>query len=602
MLVPAFLLWYTLSGSVIKMAFDGIAVARIVTELNQKLINARMVKIYQPDRYTIIMHLRSLGETNKLVISADPVFARIHTTTDTYINPHNPPAFCMLLRKYLEPSRILGIEQYQLERIIEIKFETFDPNLGTSLKSLVFELMGRNSNIILIDQEHNIIDAIHRNSDADHERPIMPGLVYSLPPVDRKINPLTTTEAEFTTEIRLLPAFTLLYQGLVQLYQGFSPAAAKEICRRAGIDPAVVKQELTLEQISVLWQSLDQLINTEQQPVLVEDDKPDFYAYRLTGPVAQREFASLDQLLDTFYRFRIHSQKVRQKASSLQSQINTHLKRLKRKEQIHRNTLKQAADADKWQKMGELILANIYQIQKGDSELTAVDYYQPEQPLITIKLDPALSPSENAQAYFKKYTKAKNSKKITQEQLEKTIMERMYLEEVAVQLQQADDLAVVAEIEAELIREGFIRKRRSKGRQEQRHYQTVKQYQEFIASDGTKILLGRNNRQNDLLTFKIAKPEDIWLHAQNIPGSHVIIRTNQEVTEQALQEAAALAAYYSKNRTSPKVAVDYTERKNVHKPRGAKPGFVTYNNFRTIIVDPTKIENLPRKADRMTEQ
>lgn len=578
------------------MAFDGIAAVRIVAELNQKLINSRMVKIYQPDRHTVILHLRSLGQTHKLVISADPVNARIHTTQHSAENPQNPPAFCMLLRKYLEPSRVMEIKQHELERIIVIKFETFDPNLGTTIKSLVFELMGRNSNIILIDQDWVILDAIHRNSDENHPRPIMPGLSYKLPPVNTKLNPLGMSEPEAIAEIRLFPAQTPIFKGLVNIFQGLSPQGAAEVCRRAGIDPQTLKQDLSLQEMEALWKNLHKFITVKEPPVLVQSAKPDFFAYRLTDVPDQLEFTSLDELVDDFYHYRIHTHQVRQKAGALQTQINTHLKRLRKKEQIQRNTLKAAEDADQWQKMGELILANLYKITKGDHSVTAVDYYDPNQHEITIELDPSLGPSENAQRYFKRYNKAKNSREITKKLLNLTVMERQYLEEVMVQLEQADDLEVLGEIENELIKEGFIRTKRSK-KQNGDFHRKAKPYQEYAASDGTVILLGRNNRQNDLLTFRVAKPDDIWLHAQNIPGSHVILRADQGVSEEALSEAAALAAYYSKHRNSPKVPVDYTERKHVHKPKGAKPGFVTYNHFKTITADPTKLQNLPKKVN-----
>ena len=391
------------------MAFDGIAAVRIVAELNQKLINSRMVKIYQPDRHTVILHLRSLGQTHKLVISADPVNARIHTTQHSAENPQNPPAFCMLLRKYLEPSRVMEIKQHELERIIVIKFETFDPNLGTTIKSLVFELMGRNSNIILIDQDWVILDAIHRNSDENHPRPIMPGLSYKLPPVNTKLNPLGMSEPEAIAEIRLFPAQTPIFKGLVNIFQGLSPQGAAEVCRRAGIDPQTLKQDLSLQEMEALWKNLHKFITVKEPPVLVQSAKPDFFAYRLTDVPDQLEFTSLDELVDDFYHYRIHTHQVRQKAGALQTQINTHLKRLRKKEQIQRNTLKAAEDADQWQKMGELILANLYKITKGDHSVTAVDYYDPNQHEITIELDPSLGPSENAQRYFKRYNKAKTA-------------------------------------------------------------------------------------------------------------------------------------------------------------------------------------------------
>jgi len=587
------------------MAFDGIAVSAVVAELNQKLNNARVAKIYQPDRHTMIIHLRGIGKNHKLLISADPDSPRIHTTTAADPNPQNPPAFCMLLRKHLEPSRLLGFEQVEFERIILIRLETYDPDAGPHEKHLVFELMGRNSNIILIDQDRTIIDAIYRNSDPNHERPIMPGIKYQLPPVHNKLNPRRLTQAEFSTELRLMPTLPLA-KALVERFQGLGPQAAREICIRAGVDPEMHARDLDTGQIDALWHSLIGLIKSEPKPTLVYRPKPDFFAYESVqtgGSGSLQHFPTIDELLDYYFTARTRERQLRQKTARLQNAINAHLKRLHRKEQIHRETLEAAAKADEWQKWGEIILANLYRINKGDTILEAIDFYHPSQPLITIELDPALTPSENAQMCFKKYAKAKRSAKSAACQLAETSTLKDYLETISVQLEQAEDLDTVAEIEAELIKEGLIQDSNPKARKTMKNSSGggTRPYDQYTAADGTRILLGRSSRQNDFVTFKAAKPEYLWLHAQKIPGSHVIVCSDKEVSQQTLLEAATLAAYYSRNRTSAKVAVDYTRRKHVRKPPEAKPGFVIYDHFQTIVVDPTKIENLPRKLTAAEE-
>jgi len=588
------------------MAFDGIAVSAVVAELNDKLANTRVAKIYQPNRHTIIIHLRDIGQNHKLLISADPSSPRIHTTSAPDPNPQTPPAFCMLLRKHLEPSRVLDVRQVEFERIIVIRFEAYDLDAGMGEKSLVFELMGRNSNLILIDQDQTIIDAIYRNTDSNHERPVMPGITYQLPPVHNKLNPKRSNLHEFSTALRMLPEYPAA-KALVKCYQGLGPQAASEICARSRIDLECKNRDLSPGQVSALWQSMMDLISAEPWPTLITEPKPDFFAYE---PVHSREsgnvqrFAALDELLDSFFTAQARDQRLSRKISQLLGAVNAHLQRLRRKEQIHRQTLDSAAQADDWQKKGEIILANLYRIKKGDTVLEAVDYYEPGQPSIAIELDPKLSPSENAQLYFKKYVKAKRSAHAAAQQLKETLALIDYLEEISLQLLLADDPETAAEIETELIKEGMIEETSSTKRKTARSDmgRRSKQYDQYLASDGTLLLLGRSNRQNDFVTFKAAKPEYLWLHAQKVPGSHVIVCTDKEVSPQTLLEAATLAAYYSRNRENTKAAVDYTRRKHVRKPPQAKPGFVVYDHFQTIIVDPTKAENLPRRLTAPRDQ
>lgn len=576
------------------MAFDGIAVSVITRELNEQLKNMRIVKIYQVDQHTIIFHLRGLGETKQLLISTSPTYPRIHTTTASYENPPTPPAFCMLLRKYLEPSRILQITQHELERIIKIDLEAYDAHLGQSKKTLIFELMGRHSNLSLVDNDYIIIDAINRLSENNNVRPIFPGIKYTFPPNQGKVNPYQVSKEEFINSFRLLPANLKLYQGLMQLYQGLGSEAAQEAIRRAQQEPNQLKQDLNLAEFEQLWLGLQDLLNNPGLPSLVKDGKKmDFFAYSLTLNKEQDTYSNLDQLLDQFYTQRITKEQIQQKANNLKRVLNTHLKRILKKEQIQRKTLEVAAEGEKWQKYGELITANLHKINKGNSSIEVVDYYDPDQPLITIDLDPQLSPSENAQLFFKRYKKSKTSNKITGRQLEKTIAERIYLENVLLHIDIADSMATLEEIETELIEQSYLKTPKAKKESKKKQ---ANSYDKYISSDGNEILVGRNNKQNDNLTFRVARPDELWLHVQKIPGSHVIIRSNtNKITDQTLLEAATLAAYYSKARNLSKVAVDYTERKHVRKPSGAKPGFVFYENFKTIIVDPTNPKNMPKK-------
>lgn len=578
------------------MAFDGIAVSVIVKELNEALVFARTVKIYQIDRCSIVLHLRTPGETKKLVISADPRYPRIYMSEQDFEYPLTPPAFCMLLRKHLDPGRILSFKQYQLERLIEISFETLDSDYGSSEKKLIFELMGRHSNIILIDHNRVILDAVKRTDNPSHVRQLMPGLKYQAPFTNVKYNPKEHTKDEFINAVRLLPGSINLSAGLVQLYQGLGPETAKEIIRRTALNPTVLKADTNISDYEKLWYSFNDFINFPGNPVLVLQPKPDFCAYRLTGVTNQKEYSSLNSLLNDFYTVKIHSEELRHQSNILLKPLNIQLERLIRKEKILRKSLKQAADAAEWQKLGELLLTNIHRIKKGDRVLEAVDYYQSNQPVISIDLDPKLTPGENSQRYFKKYSKAKRSEGIIKRQLQKSISERKYIEEIMVHIEQAESLSTLAEIKDELIEMGYLRQRVSKSKERKRR-EKHSRFDEYVSSDGIVILLGRNNRQNDYLTFKAARADDIWMHAQKIPGSHVIIRSSDFIPEQTLLEAATLAAYYSKARTLSRAIVDYTQRKHVKKPTGAKPGFVIYNLFNSITVDPTNLHNLPKRNE-----
>lgn len=577
------------------MAFDGIAVSVIVAELDQHLKNGRIMKIYQIDKNTLVLHLRLLGTTTQLVISADPAHPRIHSTAKDFVNPLAPPAFCMLLRKHLEPGRIIAIEQYELERVLKIRFETYDPETGPGEKALIFELIGRQSNIILVDQHKIIVDAIYRISNETADRIIIPGEPYRLPDTQGKVNPYTQDEDQFFDNLRLLPANLTLTQGLMQLYQGLGPDAAREILNHAHLDPDQTKHETSLEQLNQLYTGWTSFITQIGQPVLAKPRrKLDFFAYPLTHIEPVKSYDSFDNLLDEFFTQRIEQEAIRQKANALQRVLKTQLKRVQKKETIQRDTLKNAANAHDLQKQGEIILANLHLIVKGQATLVAADFYEQEQPLIKIQLDPLLKPVENAQAYFKKYAKAKKSEKVTARQLRNTVLERKYIAETLFHIETADSTDTLSEIEEEIRTTGYLPRKKRKTKSQQI---SNLGYEEFISSDGLPILLGRNNRQNDMLTFKVARAEDIWFHAQNIPGSHVVIRTNNqaEIPVKTIQEAATLAAYHSKAKTSPKVPVDYTRRKHVRKPKGAKPGFVMYQEFDSIMVDPTEQENLPLK-------
>lgn len=567
------------------MPLDGLTLKVLIDELNPLLKNGRVMKIYQPNEFTITFQFRLQGKTKTLLLSADPLHPRIHTVSEQLQNPLNPPSFCMLLRKYLEPSRLLTIEQQGLDRIIHFRFECPDERGQSRELILVFEIMGRQSNAYLINEEEIILDALKRYPNKD----IIPGAKYLAPSDQGKITPIGLKPIEIQDEIRLLPPPTLIWKWIINTFQGFSKVAAQEVVRRAGFAQDVTRQQLMPEDRIKLQVALDSLILELEQggnPAWYKEIK-DFAAYSVSYPEKER-FINTDDLIRTILGDRSTQRQLHQFASNLRRQLSRHLKRVIKKEKIQEKTLQNARKADSYRKQGELLTASFHLIPTGANKVEVPDYTQEEQPLVTIKLDPHLSPSNNVQKIFKHYNKAKASQKYTAQQLKKTKAERKYLENVSSQVDLADDQTILEEIKQELINVGYIKETKKKNSRKNSNKSLGPE--RYTSADGLSILVGRNNKQNDELTFRLSSPNHLWFHARNIPGSHVLILAEEPIPEDTIKEAALLAGYFSKSRNSPKVDVDYTLRRNVRKPRGAKPGFVHYDNAKTIVVDPTKFE------------
>lgn len=585
------------------MPFDGLATAKITREMHQKLRNGRVMRVYQPDRHTIHLHLRLPGKNHVLAIAAEPGRPRMHTTTEPRDNPLSPPAFCMLLRKYIEPSRILAVRQKELERIVYIVLETHDEFEGRNEKTLILEAMGRHSNIILTQSDGKILDALFRfPPESNAARVIMPQVTYQDPPSQDKKDVTAVSREEFLTDMRLMERNKAVHAGLQELYQGLSPFAAREIVVRSGLAAKTVRQGTNEEDWHRLWENLQAILDSTrpETPAFAGTyrDKPDFYAYPTVQAERTTEYPDLNSALDDFYTQRVIAESIAREGNLLSRQLQTALKRLKRKGGLQKQALDEARQAEKWKKHGELITAHMHTVEKGAESVEVVDYYDELQPTISIPLDPHLSPSENAQRYFKRYRKAQSSQKHTRQQLRKTQAERRYLEETLVHIALADSLETLTEIREELTREGYLQPQKTKRR---RSKHTTVGFEEFESSRGTPILVGRNNSQNDALTFRTARPGDLWFHAQKIPGSHVILRSQGKAAETCIAEAALLAAFYSKARSSPKVTVDYTERRHVRKPPGARPGFVVYDHFQSILVNPAETP-LPRRAVKGSDE
>ncbi|AGB40884.1 putative RNA-binding protein, snRNP like protein [Halobacteroides halobius DSM 5150] len=574
------------------MALDGVTLAAIKTELQNKLIGGRVDKIYQPKENLLTIRIRQPGENIKLLISANPQNPRIHITEQDFDNPYQPPTFCMLLRKHLQSGRIKEINQPNFERILEIIIQ-YKNNQGELVdKKLVIELMGRHSNIILTKPDEQILDCIKRvTKKISRYRELLPGKDYNPPPQQGKKNPLTADFNQFKEVLSDNLNKDKMYRIIMNNYRGIGPLIGQEIVHRAGFNP---QQELIKpKEIDNLWSAFNDIFNKIKNekfnPTLVldkENNLKEYEAFKLKQfDLPQESFTSVNQLLDYYFTNRIIQKKVNRLTNKMNNIIRDNIENIKKKYSKVRGQLKGAKNADKHQLKGELITANIYQLEKGQNKVTLQNYYNNNQE-VTIELDPELTPAENAQRYFEKYEKAKKSVKYLRREAKKAKAEFEYLQQVEVNINQSETLAELQEIEKELVQEGYIKEQKQNNNKQNDKLPPLK----FASTAGYDILVGRNNRQNDGLTKKIANNQDTWVHVKDLPGSHTIIRnhTGKKIPEETLLEAAQIAAFYSKGRKSSNVPVDYTKVKYVKKAKGAKPGMVYYENQNTLYVTPDK--------------
>ncbi len=557
------------------MPFDGIVLKAVVEELKQELVGGRIDKIYEPTDTELVLTIRNNRKNHSLVISIHPSYFRIHLTDTAFHNPSEPPLFCMVLRKHLIGARIENLEQLDLERIVCIDFRGKDEIGDVTEHQLIVELMGKHSNVMLVEKEtKRIINAMkHVPPAVNRVRTILPGATYVFPPTNNKLNPLTTTGEDLLRKLDFNQG--KLDRQIVNALMGFSPFLAKELVHRAhlGSEKTYEKQFLKLR---------DEIIAKKYEFATYENGKEEFHVMPITHAGKKRAFRSANELVDRFFENKAERDRIKQRVRDLTRILQNEWQKNKRKLAIHQETIEKAEEAEKYKKYGELLTAHMYMVEKGMKSITVVDYYDPEQRELTIPLKEDLTPSENAQRYFNRYRKLKHAKEKAKEELEKTKAEIAYLEAVLHQLEHARE-EDIEEIRSELEEQGYQKQRQT------RKKTVPPQPDKFISSDGTVIYVGRNNKQNEYVTHKLAHKEDIWLHTLNIPGSHVIIKSSNP-SEQTLMEAAALAAYYSKARHSESVPVDYTKVKYVKKPKGAKPGFVTYTEQKTLYVKPKKLK------------
>ena len=576
------------------MALDGAFLRHIKQELEEKLLGARVDKIHQPNREEVLVAFRTREAAYKVLFSARANSARVHFTAIPLENPKQPPMLCMLLRKKLQGAKLVAIRQPELERLLHFDFDCIN-ELGDHVTlTLTMEIMGRYSNIILTDEEGKIVDALKRvDAEMSSQRLVLPGLSYHLPPPQNKLCPLATSSQQVVEALNALPKDMELSKGYLAVLQGVSPIVCRELAHQVGRGRELTVKTMDEEQVFRAGFFYQQMRDTVEavsgKPFMAASPqgKPmdfsflEIHQYGTAAVVKEAE--SFSQLLDEFYRERDKQERMRVREQDLLKLLSTHSERLSRKINAQRGELEQCAGRDGLRVAGDLISAQMYQMEKGAESVEIPDFYQEGSPLVRIKLDPALTPSQNAQKYYKEYRKAKTAEEKLTEQIELAGKELEYLESVLDALARAETERDLAEIRAELQEQGYLRKLRSKKEKPA----AVSAPMKFTTSDGFTVLVGRNNRQNDRLTLKTANNNDIWFHTKNIPGSHTVLVTQgREPTETAMEEAALLAAQHSRAKDSSQVPVDYTQIRYVSKPQGAKPGIVIYVNYKTLYVTP----------------
>jgi len=566
---------------------DGITLAAARTELVQKIVGAKIEKIYQPEKDELLLLLRG---GHRLLLSANAARGRVQLTRAGRQNPAEPPMFCMLMRKHLTGGRVLSLTQPGFDRILHIAVEAQDELGELSTFTLIMEIMGKHSNIVLIKEDGTIVDAIRHVTPAiSSVRVLMPGVRYEAPPAQDKADP---TEADEETIRRMLETSSApLGRAILSLWSGLSPAAASEIaCRAAGSDAACftefdeARRAIAAGRIAGFF---DGIRRGEFYPTLVLNDYGDpvsFFPYDPMQYASQfkRSYDSISETMDVFYDLRERADRIRQKGASLHRILTNNVERCCKKLAIQQDILRQSERMEQYRLFGELLTANAYQLERGARSATVQNYYSEDLSAVTIPLDPTLSPSANAQRYYKKYNKAKAAYDMADGQIAEITEELEYLEGQLNNLENCTEENELAEIREELIREGYVRP--EKGRKRPPKIAQTKPLH-YLSSDGTDIFVGKNNVQNDYLTLRFADGDDIWMHTKKIPGSHVIVKSAAP-SETTLREAALLAAWHSKARTSAQVPVDYTPRKYVKKPSGSKPGFVIYTTNRTLYATP----------------
>ena len=568
------------------MAFDGITVAALTKELKETICDGRIAKIAQPESDELLLTIKTKEGQRRLSISASASLPLIYLTNDNKPSPMTAPNFCMLLRKHIGNGRIVDVSQPGLERIIQLRIEHLDELGDLRQKTLVIEIMGKHSNIIFCDEKDQIIDSIkHVPAQMSSVREVLPGRPYFIPDTMEKQDPLTAADEDFSRALRGKPM--RISKAVYTSFTGISPVVAEEICYLAGIDSQMTASDLTDDMLTHLYRQfqyyMEDVRNGAFNPVIYFDGNTpkEFSALPLTHfqNLEKKEYSSISEVLSTYYATKNALVRIRQKSADLRHIVQTALERNRKKYELQSRQLKDTENRDLYKVYGELINAYGYQLPEGSKELTALNYYTGEE--ITIPLDPVKTPQENAQKYFARYNKQKRTYEALTELISETGDEIRYLESV----ESALDIALYEEdltqIKEELSQAGYIRRR-----QQKKKAKILSRPIHYVSSDGYHMYVGKNNLQNEELTFHFASGNDWWFHAKGVPGSHVILKSGgDEVPDRTFEEAGRLAAYYSKNRGNEKAEIDYIEKKHVKKVNGSRPGFVIYHTNYSLVID-----------------
>ncbi len=572
------------------MAFDGIVVANLVSDMRQKLEGGKINKIAQPEKDELLITIKNNRETLRLAVSASASLPLVYFTNTNKPSPLTAPNFCMLLRKHIGSGRILQVSQPGLERIIELLIEHLDELGDLCRKRLIIELMGKHSNIIFCKEDGTILDSIkHVSAQVSSVREVLPGRMYFIPRTMDKADPLTITSEDFCNLLKKTPA--PVEKALYQKLTGISPTVSTELCHLASLDGARPANELSDAELTHLYRMFSLMMEDIREGkflpnIIYRGSEPvEFASVTLTcfagGNFQEKTFSDISALIESYYSEKSTATRIRQKSADLRKIVQTALERNYKKYDLQLRQLKDTDKREKFKVYGELLNTYGYELAGGEKELECLNYYTGKE--VKIPLDTQLDAQENAQKYFEKYNKLKRTCEALSQLVQETKQEIEHLESISAALDIALREEDLIQIKEELMEFGFVKKRAPGSK---RPKITSRPYH-YRSSDGFDIFIGKNNYQNEEVTFKLANGNDWWFHAKGIPGSHVIVRTGgKELSDQTFEEAGALAAWYSKGRGNEKVEIDYVQRKHVKKAAGGAPGFVIYHTNYSLIAEP----------------
>jgi len=573
------------------MALDGFVLGSIIYELKKKILNGKVNKIYQPETDELVFNIRNKGQNYLLLVSVNNNYPRINLTDNNKKNPYEPYNFCMLLRKYLASSIIKEIRQINNDRVLEIDFEVFDELRTKSIKTLVVEIMGKHSNVVLLS-DNKVLDSIYKiGENKGIDRVLYPGVEYKYPDVGNEVNPGTINYNSFKKLFKSENEGKKVYNFFLHNFTGFGPRLSREMCLRSKIDENSKIGEVDENLLDRLYISFENLLKSKKNNnyswnIYAKDKEYiDFHCFPLDiyKDYTTINFTSISKLVDEYYYYKDRYQRMKQRIHHLKKIVDKNITKNQSKLLKLKNEYEISKDRHKYKVYGDLIIAYMSTIKNYKDSVKVKNYYDNNN-IIEIPLDGRLSLSKNAQKYYKKYEKLKTAQEKINRQIKITKQKLDYFYNLQYMINNCDDFEAVSEIKEELVNTGYLKSKNTKSK---KHIKS-KPYK-VISRDGFEIYIGKNNNQNDYITFNLASKEDIWMHTKNIPGSHVVIITKgREIPDTTLEEAASYAAYHSNARQSSKVPVNYTYKKHIKKPKNAEPGFVIFKKYYTMYINPQK--------------